>query len=43
MNFESLLKKISFIEEEIKTIKDELIKLIKGEGGDKNNENKKQS
>ena len=43
MDFETLLKKISFIEDEIKTIKDELIKLIKGERGNKNNENKKQS
>ena len=43
MDFETLLKKISFIEDEIKTIKDELIKLIKRERGNKNNENKKQS
>lgn len=43
MDFETLLKKISFIEDEIKTIKDELIKLIKRERGNKDNENKKQS
>ena len=35
MDFETLLKKISFIE-------DELIKLIKRERGNKDNENKKQ-
>ena len=42
MDFEKLLKKISYIEEELKLIKDELIKLIKGERGNKNNEDKKQ-
>lgn len=42
MDFETLLKKISFIEEEIKLIKDELVKLIRGERGNKDNENKKQ-
>lgn len=41
MDFETLLKKISFIEEELKLIKDELVKLIRGERRNKDNENKK--
>lgn len=42
MDFETLLKKISFIEEELKLIKDELVKLIRGGRANKDNENKKQ-
>lgn len=42
MDFETLLKKISYIEEELKLIKDELVKLIRREGRAKDNENKKQ-
>lgn len=41
MDFETLLKKIGFIEEELKLIKDELVKLIRGERRNKDNENKK--
>lgn len=42
MDFETLLKKISYIEEELKLIKDELLKLIGRERRTKDNENKKQ-
>jgi len=38
MDFETLLKKISYIEAELKLIKDELVRLIRGERGNKDNE-----
>lgn len=41
MDIEKLLKKISYIEAEIKLIKDELIKLVKKEREGKNNEDSK--
>ena len=43
MDFETSLKKISYIEAELKLIKDELVKLIRGERGNKDNEKNKDS